>query len=72
MIINDSVTSELARYKELVGEYEKRANVPVIHSTGVNDSTGASGSKPRSNTKKNRIMPTKKENKKEVEVHLRT
>ncbi|GKB34596.1 retrovirus-related pol polyprotein from transposon TNT 1-94, partial [Tanacetum coccineum] len=25
MIINDSVTSELARYKELVGEYEKRA-----------------------------------------------
>ncbi|GJV49532.1 hypothetical protein Tco_1439744 [Tanacetum coccineum] len=25
MIINDSVASELARYKELVGEYEKRA-----------------------------------------------
>ncbi|GKA40250.1 hypothetical protein Tco_0732843 [Tanacetum coccineum] len=25
MIINDSVTSELARYKELVGEYEKQA-----------------------------------------------
>ncbi|GJX85813.1 hypothetical protein Tco_0336587 [Tanacetum coccineum] len=25
MIISDSVTSELARYKELVGEYEKRA-----------------------------------------------
>ncbi|GJZ48014.1 hypothetical protein Tco_0601846 [Tanacetum coccineum] len=25
MIVNDSVTSELARYKELVGEYEKRA-----------------------------------------------
>ncbi|GJS54796.1 hypothetical protein Tco_0628158 [Tanacetum coccineum] len=25
MLINDSVTSELARYKELVGEYEKRA-----------------------------------------------
>ncbi|GJT71775.1 retrovirus-related pol polyprotein from transposon TNT 1-94 [Tanacetum coccineum] len=30
----------------------------------VNDSTEASGSKPRSNTKKNRIMPAKKENKK--------
>ncbi|GJU48211.1 hypothetical protein Tco_1217766 [Tanacetum coccineum] len=30
------------------------------------------GSKPRSNTKKNRILPAKKENKKEVEVHLRT
>ncbi|GKG18433.1 hypothetical protein Tco_0372731 [Tanacetum coccineum] len=26
MVMNDSVTSELARYKELVGEYEKRAN----------------------------------------------
>ncbi|GKF86212.1 hypothetical protein Tco_0254039 [Tanacetum coccineum] len=25
MVVNDSVTSELARYKELVGEYEKRA-----------------------------------------------
>ncbi|GJZ87469.1 hypothetical protein Tco_0659079 [Tanacetum coccineum] len=38
----------------------------------VNDSTEASGSKPRSNTKKNRILPAKKENKKEVEVRLRT
>ncbi|GKF47764.1 hypothetical protein Tco_0137566, partial [Tanacetum coccineum] len=38
----------------------------------VNDSTEASRSKPRSNTKKNRILPAKKENKKEVEVHLRT
>ncbi|GJR96554.1 retrovirus-related pol polyprotein from transposon TNT 1-94 [Tanacetum coccineum] len=34
--------------------------------------TEASGSKPRSNTKKNRILPAKKENKKEVEVRLRT
>ncbi|GKA40243.1 retrovirus-related pol polyprotein from transposon TNT 1-94 [Tanacetum coccineum] len=25
MVVNDSVTSELAKYKELVGEYEKRA-----------------------------------------------
>ncbi|GKE76839.1 hypothetical protein Tco_1542959, partial [Tanacetum coccineum] len=38
----------------------------------VNDSTEASRSKPRSNTKKNRILPAKKENKKEVEVRLRT
>ncbi|GKA44175.1 retrovirus-related pol polyprotein from transposon TNT 1-94 [Tanacetum coccineum] len=47
----------------------------VIHDsedTRVNDSTEASGSKPRSNTKKNRILPAKKENKKEVEVRLRT
>ncbi|GKG53482.1 hypothetical protein Tco_0554882, partial [Tanacetum coccineum] len=34
----------------------------------VNDSTEASGSKPRSNTKKIRILPAKKENKKEVDV----
>ncbi|GJX89045.1 retrovirus-related pol polyprotein from transposon TNT 1-94 [Tanacetum coccineum] len=27
MVVNDSVTSELARYKELVGEYEKRAKI---------------------------------------------
>ncbi|GJS01160.1 retrovirus-related pol polyprotein from transposon TNT 1-94 [Tanacetum coccineum] len=27
MLMNDSMTSELARYKELVGEYEKRAKV---------------------------------------------
>ncbi|GKA38244.1 retrovirus-related pol polyprotein from transposon TNT 1-94, partial [Tanacetum coccineum] len=38
----------------------------------VNDSTEASRSKPRSNTKKNKILPAKKENKKEVEVRLRT
>ncbi|GJX26603.1 hypothetical protein Tco_0232899, partial [Tanacetum coccineum] len=47
-------------------------NIPVLPSTGVNDSTEASRSKPRSNTKKNRILPAKKENKKEVEVRLRT
>ncbi|GJV84919.1 retrovirus-related pol polyprotein from transposon TNT 1-94 [Tanacetum coccineum] len=43
-----------------------------VERKGVNDSTEASGSKPRSNTKKNRILPAKKENKKEVEVRLRT
>ncbi|GJV21984.1 retrovirus-related pol polyprotein from transposon TNT 1-94 [Tanacetum coccineum] len=42
-----------------------------MHEQGVqrvNNSTEASGSKPRSNTKKNRILPAKKE----VEVRLRT
>ncbi|GKF56456.1 hypothetical protein Tco_0166796, partial [Tanacetum coccineum] len=38
----------------------------------VNTSTKASGSKPRSNTKKNRIMTAKSENKKKVENHPRT
>ncbi|GJT74624.1 retrovirus-related pol polyprotein from transposon TNT 1-94 [Tanacetum coccineum] len=38
----------------------------------VNTSTEASGSKPRSNTKKNRILHAKTENKKKVEDHPRT
>ncbi|GJV25027.1 hypothetical protein Tco_1377722 [Tanacetum coccineum] len=38
----------------------------------LNTSTEAKGSKPRSNTKKNRIPPAKTENKKKVEVHPRT
>ncbi|GJV43943.1 retrovirus-related pol polyprotein from transposon TNT 1-94 [Tanacetum coccineum] len=48
------------------------SNVPVIPSKGVSSSTEASRSKPRSNTKKNRIMPAKSENKKKVEDHPRT
>ncbi|GJY83250.1 hypothetical protein Tco_0496626 [Tanacetum coccineum] len=40
--------------------------------THRNTSTEASGSKPRSNTKKNRILPAKRENEKKVEDHLRT
>ncbi|GJQ94790.1 hypothetical protein Tco_0005929 [Tanacetum coccineum] len=51
---------------------EVRINNRNTGNLRVNDSTEASGSKPRSNTKKNRILPAKKENKKEVEVHLRT
>ncbi|GJZ02621.1 retrovirus-related pol polyprotein from transposon TNT 1-94 [Tanacetum coccineum] len=38
----------------------------------LNTSTEASRSKPRSNTKKNRILPAKSENKKKVEDHPRT
>ncbi|GJZ90709.1 hypothetical protein Tco_0662636 [Tanacetum coccineum] len=46
-------------------------NVPMIHSTRVNTFTEASRSKPRSNTKKNRILPAKSKNKKKVEDHPR-
>ncbi|GJT52935.1 hypothetical protein Tco_0987989 [Tanacetum coccineum] len=46
-------------------------NVPVIPSTGVISCTEASGSKPMSNTKKNRILPAKSYNKKKVEAHPR-
>nr|GEU98164.1 retrovirus-related Pol polyprotein from transposon TNT 1-94 [Tanacetum cinerariifolium] len=47
-------------------------NVHVIPSTGVNSCTDASGSKPRSTTKTNRILPAKSVNKKKVEEHHRT
>ncbi|GJS09027.1 hypothetical protein Tco_0365823 [Tanacetum coccineum] len=69
---NKPGTSSSNTQKHEVHQKVQQTNIPVIPSTGVNDSTEASGSKPRSNTKKNRILPTKKENKKEVEVHLRT
>ncbi|GKD91079.1 hypothetical protein Tco_1366586 [Tanacetum coccineum] len=48
-----------------------KTNVHVIPSTEVNSSTEASGSKPRSNTKNNRILPAKSDNKKKVEDHPR-
>ncbi|GJV95924.1 integrase, catalytic region, zinc finger, CCHC-type containing protein [Tanacetum coccineum] len=65
-------TSSSNTQKHEVHQKVQQTNVPVIHSTGVNTSTEASGSKPRSNTKKNRILPAKSENKKKVEDHLRT
>ncbi|GJX64800.1 hypothetical protein Tco_0299143 [Tanacetum coccineum] len=47
-------------------------NVLMIPSTRINTCTDASGSQPRSNTKKNRISLAKSDNKKKVEEHLRT
>ncbi|GJR97067.1 retrovirus-related pol polyprotein from transposon TNT 1-94 [Tanacetum coccineum] len=65
-------TSSSNTQKHEMHEKVQQTNVHVIHSTGVNTSTEASGSKPRSNTKKNRIPPAKTENKKKVEDHPRT
>ncbi|GKA27461.1 hypothetical protein Tco_0713629 [Tanacetum coccineum] len=65
-------TSSSNTQKHEVHQKVQQTNVHVIHSTGVNTSTEASGSKPRSNTKKNRILPAKSENKKKVEDHPRT
>ncbi|GKF91904.1 hypothetical protein Tco_0275605, partial [Tanacetum coccineum] len=65
-------TSSSNTQKHEVHQKVQQTNVYVIHSTGVNTSTEASESKPRSNTKKNRIMPAKTENKKKVEDHPRT
>nr|GEV82441.1 hypothetical protein [Tanacetum cinerariifolium] len=50
----------------------QKTNVHVPPSTGVNRCTDASGSQPRSNTKKNRISPTKGVNKLQVEEQPRT
>ncbi|GJR62470.1 hypothetical protein Tco_1504632 [Tanacetum coccineum] len=50
----------------------QKTNVLVPHFTGVNSCTNASGSQPRSNTKKNRILPAKSVNTKQVEEHPRT
>ncbi|GKA08636.1 hypothetical protein Tco_0687967 [Tanacetum coccineum] len=52
-------TSSSNTQKHEVHQKVQQTNVPVIHSTGVNTSTEASGSKPRSNTKKNRILTAK-------------
>ncbi|GJR49725.1 hypothetical protein Tco_1400246 [Tanacetum coccineum] len=48
-----------------------KTNVPVIPSTGVNSSIEDSGSKPRSNTKNNKILTAKSDNKKKVKDHPR-
>ncbi|GJR14991.1 integrase, catalytic region, zinc finger, CCHC-type containing protein [Tanacetum coccineum] len=50
----------------------QKTNVSVPPSTGVNSCTVASGSQPTSNTKKNRIFPSKSVNMKQVEEHPRT
>ncbi|GJV07688.1 hypothetical protein Tco_1345344 [Tanacetum coccineum] len=65
-------TSSSNTQKHEVHQKVQQTNVPVIPSTGVNDSTEASGSKPRSNTKKNRILPAKKEKKTKKKYNLRT
>ncbi|GJY93177.1 hypothetical protein Tco_0508959 [Tanacetum coccineum] len=49
----------------------QKTNVPVTPSTRVNSCTDASGSQPRSNTKKNRIFSAKSVNMKKVEEHPR-
>nr|GEX02087.1 retrovirus-related Pol polyprotein from transposon TNT 1-94 [Tanacetum cinerariifolium] len=50
----------------------QKTYVPMIPSTGVSSCTDASGSKPRSNTKKNRISSATSVNRKTVEDHPRT
>ncbi|GJT61536.1 hypothetical protein Tco_1005069 [Tanacetum coccineum] len=65
-------TSTSNTQKHVVQQKVQQSNVPVIPSTRVSSSTDASRSKPRSNTKKNMILPAKSENKMKVEDHPRT
>ncbi|GJW97201.1 hypothetical protein Tco_0179009 [Tanacetum coccineum] len=65
-------TSNSKTHKHVEKLNIQKTNVPLSPSTGVNSCTDASGSQPRSNTKKNRILPTKSVNKKKVEEHHRT
>nr|GEU97876.1 uncharacterized mitochondrial protein AtMg00810-like [Tanacetum cinerariifolium] len=57
--------------RDIIEEAKVETNVHVPPSTGVNHCTDASGSQPRSNTKKNRILPVKGVNKIKVEEHPR-
>ncbi|GJR88250.1 retrovirus-related pol polyprotein from transposon TNT 1-94 [Tanacetum coccineum] len=62
---------EEARIKQPLDNIVQKTDVHVIPSTGVSSFTEASGSKPRSNTKNNRTLPAKSDNKKKVEDHPR-
>nr|GEY47820.1 integrase, catalytic region, zinc finger, CCHC-type, peptidase aspartic, catalytic [Tanacetum cinerariifolium] len=70
--LDRSVASACLYTKHSEELLEYKTNVPVLPSTGVDSCTDASGSKPRSNTKKNRISPAKSVNKKTVKDHFRT
>nr|GEV69170.1 integrase, catalytic region, zinc finger, CCHC-type, peptidase aspartic, catalytic [Tanacetum cinerariifolium] len=70
--IEPSDTPNSNTHKHVAKLNTQKANVPVPPSTGVNRCTNASGSQPRSNTKKNRISPAKGVNKMQVEEQPRT
>nr|GEW29537.1 hypothetical protein [Tanacetum cinerariifolium] len=65
-------TSNSNTHKHVAKLNTQKTNVPVPPSTGVNCCTDASESQPKSNTKKNRILPAKGVNKMNVEEHPRT
>nr|GEX27930.1 integrase, catalytic region, zinc finger, CCHC-type, peptidase aspartic, catalytic [Tanacetum cinerariifolium] len=65
-------TSNTNTQKHVEQQITQKTNVLVLPSTRVDSCTDASGSKPRSNTKKNRISPAKSVNKKTVEDHTKT
>ncbi|GJZ90979.1 retrovirus-related pol polyprotein from transposon TNT 1-94 [Tanacetum coccineum] len=72
VIFDDQCATSTSNTHEHVEQLHfQKTNVPVPLFTGVNSCTDASRSQPRSNTKKNRIMPAKSVNMKNVEDHPR-
>nr|GFA44274.1 integrase, catalytic region, zinc finger, CCHC-type, peptidase aspartic, catalytic [Tanacetum cinerariifolium] len=67
--VDQCVSSNNNTHKHVEKLNIQKTNVPVLSSTGVNSCTDASGSKPRSNTKKNRTSPAKSVHKKKVKEH---
>ncbi|GJT18420.1 integrase, catalytic region, zinc finger, CCHC-type containing protein [Tanacetum coccineum] len=59
----DPITSSSNTQKQVDFHKPKDSNQHLLHSTGVISSTGASGSKPTSNTKNNRILQSLSSNK---------
>ncbi|GJX22243.1 hypothetical protein Tco_0226688 [Tanacetum coccineum] len=59
----DPLTSSSNTQKPVDSHITKDSNKPLLHSTGVKCSTGASGSKPSGNTKNNRISQSSSSNK---------
>nr|GFA84716.1 hypothetical protein [Tanacetum cinerariifolium] len=70
--VDQCETSNNNTHKHVEQQTTQKTYVPMIPSTGVNSCTNASGSKPMSNTKKNRISPATSVNRKTVEDHPRT
>ncbi|GJU17567.1 retrovirus-related pol polyprotein from transposon TNT 1-94 [Tanacetum coccineum] len=59
----DPITSSSNTQKHVDSHNTQDSNKPLLHSTGVICSTGASGSKPTGNTKNNRISQSSSRNK---------
>ncbi|GJW50587.1 retrovirus-related pol polyprotein from transposon TNT 1-94 [Tanacetum coccineum] len=69
----DPITSSSNDPKQTNSLKSQDSNKPLLHPTGVNSTTSASGSKPSGNTKKNRISRPSSSNKKnKVEEHSRS
>nr|GEW87008.1 hypothetical protein [Tanacetum cinerariifolium] len=70
--VDQCETSNANTQKHVEQQITQKTNVLVLPSTGVDSCTDTSRSKPRSNTKKNRISPAKSVNNKTVQDHSKT